>query len=773
MHKASEARNRMGLRLLLAALLICPLALPATTAAVAPPAATPLDTPVDALWRQLFARHDIKAWQAGNELVNELYGDGNGADAALCAKREQALARALRDNPVSLALWDVGYRCATVAGDSALAAQRADAMAALLKQSLAARPIGEEEAPIRIGTPADAFALVNQSHQHLLYAYYDVFSNNPPVTLHVALWDETSRRERWLSFDFTDSLAQLSNEPLLHYPVGRLGLGLQTLKLTAADAPQSYSAQALRLFQLRQTTVGQPVVEAYLAESRRGNYLGSYALGYVCLATHTYDCGKQAVDALLPWAEKHAAQAMLFLARAYASGSGVKADRDAAMKLLLAADARLGDGRGLRWYAQNLIDPKAPGLIDAQVWQRLQQRAVAGDVPAQLVLVAHQLQSPGATLDAAQRAYLEHAVAAGYRQAQFVYATVLRQEHRPDLAQPWLRKAADAGVGAAEWQLADDSRAGRNQPVDPVQARYWYERAATHGSTGAMSYLAYRHQYFDPAPDHLIATQRWLQSAVLLQDERAIEQLAYLYITGGKGLDGDATLGLKMLRGLAARPARSGARRTLALLLADGENVPRDLAQAQRLLSQDADKGVTDSQVSLGNLLLRQDNPQRDPAKGMQWLRKAAAAGDADALTALGNAYANGAGGKLDMHVALDWWRKAAAKGSTTSNNNLAWWYCTSADPAIRDPAAGMPFAQWLEEKDDLDPASRDTVAACHAAQGEFDRAVEQEELAMVDVRRIQGENWPSLPRFRERIARYRRHQVYIEPAAPPASPQK
>ena len=207
--------SRKWVRAAFAAMLVAPAWQAGALEGPVAAAATPLDTPVTVLWQRMFERHDLPAWQAANKLSSELYGNGEAIDAGLCRQRDQALQQSLRDDPVSLVLWDIAYRCAAAVGDDALAAQRGQAMAALLKQSLDARPLGEENTPIRISTNSDAFTLIRHSGQQLLYVYYDVFSNTPPMTLHAAMWDASAQRERWLSFDVSDSLAQLSGDPKL------------------------------------------------------------------------------------------------------------------------------------------------------------------------------------------------------------------------------------------------------------------------------------------------------------------------------------------------------------------------------------------------------------------------------------------------------------------------------------------------------------------------------------------------------------------------------
>jgi TPR repeat protein len=54
----------------------------------------------------------------------------------------------------------------------------------------------------------------------------------------------------------------------------------------------------------------------------------------------------------------------------------------------------------------------------------------------------------------------------------------------------WYRKAADQGLGVAEWNIAMLFAQGQGVARDIDQARYWMSKAAADGSTGARQWLA-------------------------------------------------------------------------------------------------------------------------------------------------------------------------------------------------------------------------------------------------------------------------------------------
>jgi TPR repeat protein len=706
---------------------------------------------------------DVKQWLQSYRLVGTLH-EGGRASGPACRTHAAELDAALTGNPASMALWITAADCAAALGETARADQADAHLLAMVRRGLDSRSVGDDDAAIRVGMPMDAFMLVGRTGEEMEYAWYDVFTHTQFVPLHVVLWNPQTQHERWLSFDFSETAANIAEPKSARYPAVRVRLARDLLKLTAQD-PGSIAAGAMQAIDARDGSKDVPSLVARLSPlAQQGHYEAAYALGTLCLAARQPGCAKQAIDALLPWAGKHAAQPMLFLASAYAHGDGVKADRKAALLLLDAADKRLGDGRGLLWYARQLMHANQPGLIDADVLARIRQQADNGHLRAQLYLVqrsmtAHPRQVPSLP----EHDVLERASAHGYTMAMRLYADSLYAQKRPVEAYAWGMKAAVAGDPQAEYAVANDLRQGLGVTRDPVQAMVWYEHAARQGNHSAIDFLGYWHQYVDTAPDHLKVAQSWLQSGVVVNDASSLTRLAMLYITAGPGLDHDAAHGWQLLHVLAAQSDGRDARRQLAFLQIEGTRVKRNLGAATTLLEGDAAAGDTDAQRDLGELLLRADNPSRQPARGLELLQAAAAKNDLVAMTALGEAYQTGSGGRSDMVRAMSLWRQAAEDGEMRANNDMAWFLCTSRNHAKLDVDAGMTYAHRLETQERLDPAARDTVAACYAAQGHFDQAIAIEQRALDDLLTLAPRNPQVVSVFRGRVAQYRRHVAYVD----------
>lgn len=723
----------------------------------------PTPVPLATLWKRT-DQLDVKQWLQGYRLIGSLH-DGAAASSSACREHATALDAALRSNPASMGLWITAADCASALGDAAKTAQADTQLLNLFHQGLDSRSVGDDDATIRVGMPVDAFMLVGRTGDELEYAWYDVYARTQFVPLRMVLWDPQKRHERWLSFDFSETAAHIGDPQSAQYPAVRMRLGRDLLKLTA-QAPGSVAAGAVQVLAARESSKDLPaMVAAFLPLAQQGHYEAAYALGELCLAGRQPDCAKQAIDALLPWAEKHAAQPLLFLASAYAHGDGVKPDHRAALLLLDAAEKRLGGARGLLWYARELMHANQPGSIDAEVLARIHQQADTGNLRAQLYLAGRAIAAhPGQPASPSEHDVLERAAARGYTMAMRLQADNQWVQKRPAEAYAWGMKAAVAGDARAEFAVANDLRQGLGVARDPVQAMVWYNRAAEQGDHSAIEYLGSWHQYVDTAPDHLKVAQRWLQSGVLLNDPSSAVRLAALYILAspGAGLDHDAARGMQWLRELAAQPGNREARRELAWMEIQGRHAKRDLGAATKLLEGDAAAGDTNAQRALGELLLRADNPARQAARGLALLQTAIAKNDFTAMTTLGEAYQSGVAGKRDLAKAVDLWRKAIEGGDERAGNDLAWLLCTSPDDAMRNVGAGMAYAHRLEARQGLDPATRDTVAACYAAQGHFDRAVAIEQRALDDLL-AQEPGDTAVAVFRGRVAQYRRHVAYVD----------
>ena len=93
--------------------------------------------------------------------------------------------------------------------------------------------------------------------------------------------------------------------------------------------------------------------------------------------------------------------------------------------------------------------------------------------------------------------------------------------------------------------------------------------------------------------------------------------------------------------------------------------------------------------------------------------------------------------------------------------NNLAWILATCPDEDLRDPQRALAVAQAECERTSWKDASLlDTLAAAHAAAGDFAKAIEQQEKAIELI-----EDAEAKKSLTERLDLYRGNRRFVESA--------
>ena len=158
--------------------------------------------------------------------------------------------------------------------------------------------------------------------------------------------------------------------------------------------------------------------------------------------------------------------------------------------------------------------------------------------------------------------------------------------------------------------------------------------------------------------------------------ERAFREI--LVDAGGWGMtvaiDGMTIVARSELDGLrsAAATGNSLALNDLALRLATGVGMPRDVPRAADLYRRAATSGVTEAARSLGILLWNGDGLPADRAEAVRWFRRAAEVGDPTSRRMLAAALARGLGTAPNEDEARRWLEAAAEAGDAAAMNDLA-----------------------------------------------------------------------------------------------------
>jgi TPR repeat protein len=731
-----------------------------------PQAATPEQVAADpaAVWARFLANAKLGESYAGYDLMEEVGYNHAAVDAEACRDRAARLREAVAAVPVSIVLHRVAMMCADAIGDEAWAEREAKALAALSKHALAAHGDGVWRAPIRVLGPNDVYALLGILGYEFRYEYYRKPRAQRYLPLTVAGWDAEAKFERHLSFDYIDATYTINRgDELSGYPIQRAVLA------SAFHDGQSKGGDPIGADMVAvREAYGEVDPAKRVARLREGGTHGglSSLLQWMllCGRDRVPDCGDGLIDALLPLAEREQALAMTLLAYAYAEGMGIARDQNAAEALLDAADRRWHAGGASVMFA-SLEAMTREGRIGAFSTARLKRATEAGHPDAEALRISLRLLGdPKARLSAEEIAVLErpssnglgigHALLADYHAA-------VGQKQAADAAQ---RRAAEAGHAGSQRDLALRALREGGERTPTSAWRPGLEAAAHGGDALAMrtlSAIARREGRWK-------AAEAWLLGAVDDGDVQAQYDMGALYETGHRDLSGTLADAIATYESLAEIRDDDGneARRRLAFFAADGRGMKRNLRRVRTLLTPDAERGVVESQAVLGGLLLNRGEGAADIAEGERWLQRAIAGG----YDAASNDYALWLHARDDGTVehrrrALALLREVGPESSYYRDtlNNLAWLLCVSAHADTRDPAAGMSVARELERGGDLPPAWLDTVAACHAANGDSAAAQRLQQRAIDGLPKGPDGKPAGNQGMFDRLALYRAGKAYVE----------
>ncbi len=719
--------------------------------AVAAPALAGDDIAGD--WSRLLADGEPDAVYGTYALIGKVHGADGLVDADLCREQADAIAAALKVNPVGLGLWQMAQDCARAAGDEALAQQRLTRFEALLRHTFAGYRLGEDR-PMRVLSEHDVDAVIAASGQTVLYQFYEPYDGGRELSYTVGLWDEKTQRENVLSFDFLDAAVALRHRlPEAEFPSFRSRLVEALVAESVESSPDSALAQVVIL----KTGNGPELIAELERQARAGNFMAAVIQAMACAEYKALDCNDAAVDALLPFAEKRYSLAMVALAFVYARNSDKSADLKAARALIEQADARLGDAQGSIAFAGLCLVLGKRADVAGLVEKNLEKATGAGNVMAGLSLSVMQTVSKRALPMDRYLGYVQAAADADIPAAQYWLGLIRLVEGRPEQAQVLMRKAAAGGNAQSQLWLGKAQYFGQHGVErDEAKGLEWLRQAA-HGGQGDAGALV--GSYYLERSDEVANLQRaheWLRGAVLAGSEYGALQLARLYARNVDGV-GTTEQAVEMYQAVIDDHDNPTARRELARLLTSGNGVEKDEKRAEALLRVHADKGIADTQFALSRLLLSQDGAERK-AEGVAWLRKAADQGHTGSRSVLAAVLWYGNGAAVDRDAARQLWLQLIAAGdSPQSSNDYAWALCTPRDAALLDARTGLAAITPLTGSADAPFGFVDTLAACQAAAGDFTAAVATQERALALIEKRADVPSATLDGARARLALYRK----------------
>ena len=744
-------------------------AMPVVMAQGQPAAAGPVDVAADpaAAWTA-FRAGGVLEEAYGAYAVLTMVGYGSGpVDAEACAEHEATIRESVASAPVSIALRHAAMSCAEALGDEDWATTELAAVSALARHALDAGAKVPTGRPIQVLAPPDVYAFLRVSGVDFLYEFYERLQPGRYFPLTVAAWDEDAGRERHLRFDFIDATdAILRDDTYSGVPFQRnvlvesiLDGHRETGDLAAVDVAAVAAAGE----------VADPLGKAAALRTvaAQGGVQATRTWLLACARSAPPGCADGLLEALLPHAEEQHAVHTLLLAFAHGEGIGVEASPDMAARLLDAASARWpGEGAVVEYAI--LRDAVDDGPRPAWLASRLDAAVASGDPRARLFWIADRHGDEGATLSDADRAFLADPVVNTLGEGYGLLAAHAYEAGDESTGRQWLERAADAGhvamAGILNFQLLDEA----GDPAARLALRPRFEAAAHGGDAQSARYVA----ALAADTGDWQAAHDWLLAPASMGNIDAILQLALIIEEDRPGLEADLPRALRTYHALVDENDLPEARRRLARLALADRGLEEGPAEARAWLLADAGRGDAESQAMLGLYMLQGEFGEPDVDEADRWLQQALDAGNELASVDYGAwLYYTDASPSSRLR-ALEVWEQGADAGLAMSANNLAWALCTSPDEAVADPARGLDVALAMEAAHELGAAEVDTVAACHAANGDFAQAIRVQQSALVMLDGMAARNADPAFRgqveematgLRERLEGYRAGEPYIE----------
>lgn len=747
-------------RLLAPSLLAAWLATALATAHAAPSAPDPAADPA-AAWAHMLEHGEYDEVIKAFDIVSDVHYDGESVDPQACRTHHAKLDAALEAAPVSLAMWRIAYLCADATGDAGRGDRAEAVLAALARHALARGGDAAVNSPMRMLVPLDSSALVATMGAEQRYAYYLDMAPAPYLRYAIVVDEDGGARERHLVFDEVDTAARLDRKDPNH--------GTPLLRHAWADgntrggAGNGASAERDLLAVRESVQADTPAqrVEILRQAARDGGLNSASTLLAMC-AQGTADGCELVVDALLERAEKRQAVAMSLLAFAQVNGIGTPARPADGWTLLDRADARWGDGLATANFAlmhQNAYPAKP---MPAVLMARLETLAGRGVRVVQRLLAAARVAAEKPLIDA-DIALLQRPDQNGNGLGYRLLALDAQRAGREDDSRRWWLRAADAGdafalaqQGARMIEAGDAARGGLLLRQAANAGHLWSARML--GARAAMA-------------GNAVESERWLRGATMSDDAEAAFLLASLYESEPAGIEARASDAVRIYEIMEGDPAHAArARRQLAVLAMQGHGMKKDPSRARSLVADDARGGDAESQVIYAAMLLRGQGGKADVVEGERLMQAALKAGNEDAGVELGNWLYHVRATPEARARAMALWKGGAERGDDGAINNYAWARCVSPHADVRDGADGLAWARKLGAPESLHFATLDTVAACHAAAGNFEEAARLQGVAQakLDAAGQAKAFADTRTRFAERVALYRARKAYTEPPRDP-----
>ena len=226
--------------------------------------------------------------------------------------------------------------------------------------------------------------------------------------------------------------------------------------------------------------------------------------------------------------------------------------------------------------------------------------------------------------------------------------------------------------------------------------------------------------------------------AIAAGSDEAMAGLGALYVGGFYG-GGMVDEGLELLDA-AADKGNTEAMVFLANAYAAGQLLERDYDASERYWKRAADLDDAVAKLQYARFLMAEDVEREFNDQAWRWLREVAQDDNPQAMLLIASLYARGVHVSRNYQRARLWFRNAVriAPDDPDIVNEVAWTLTVSHMGKLRDERYALRIMERVMSSSNAareSPAFLDTWAAAHAANGNFDRAIDLQERALQQAR--------------------------------------
>lgn len=689
-----------------------------------------------AAWAELDAANRVDDLMAPFMAASELY-PLDELTIEACEREDAAIRAALQRNPLASPALLALAMCAEARADHATAAHWRAALEAWLGWVLEDGRGHRPERPAAVASVHDyeAFALAANVDWDATRWLWGGESGQALVV--EVEWHDAEGRYRPLYFDLSQRYLDLHG---VHLSAAQTRT--QVRELLRQYARNYPAARALEL-------EAEPWLDTAQREELRNIAAQEpqVAIRWLqhCAMAQPMSCIPADLDPVLNAAEQGSTHALLALLwhQAYVE---TPTTQDAAHVLWQAVVRRMGPDLALTqvWDAA-MARRDAPAILPAPVATQLRAQATRKD-PLSLYRLA--LAPANADDHSLAERRLEQAAQAGLMQAQLQWAR--RQmfadpSTRQGLAQSGLAREQQARVAAA----LDGAVAQGLAQARPYRDVWAVQRAAPAAQDQVQARLL---QDMAVLPGDLAL---WV-ARLAIRRGRLGEAMEPVWQALDQGEPGVRIAALDVLHELIERGQKlPGGRRIEAVLI--GLSVPHDDLERYCTAGHWPATCLRRFMVEAGT------DPQAHQGPASRWLQRAVELGSPIAVSELGGRLAHFGDTTQEVLRGVALLDRAMGMGVPTAMNNAAWYRCVSPGLDARQRALGLRLAEGIAQPD---LASRDTLAACQAANGDFTAAAATQQQVLDEYLQrdpAAAQNAATLARFRDRLAAYQRAQVWLE----------